>query len=470
MVVGLSPDEKSARAAAGSAAVGLVVAGALRPLGTRRSRASSPDMVPYAKALIAIVGLLLLPCSRAPSTASSTPRSAPAAAQVRRPAGQPRRVLRLLPLQPHRPHALRVRRRPDLALPRPRAHQPPDLHHGHDLHPRHRLAGSGRQVLLPRCPRRRDLPLRLRPALRRHRLDQPRRDRRPFHPGPGRERSRPQPHRHRRPRHLASSGSASRSPPSPCTSTPPMSTRAHASVSAFLAFVPKAAGFLAILMLCGVAGWSHGTTGDACPSRSTPCSGSSPSRRCSPAMSSPSSRPPSSASSPTPPSPTRATCSSASSPGRAGAGAFWDNGLAAVLFYLLCYGVMNVGAFAVLASSSAHRRRPLRRDRRHRRPPRPAPRPPPPRGRHAPLRPEPAGPAPAAGLLRQAGPLHQRHRRRRDPPRRHPGPQLRDRRRSTTSASSPPPTSTPAMKSAPPMSPTPPSPQGPSPRCSPPAA
>jgi hypothetical protein len=36
------------------------------------------------------------------------------------------------------------------------------------------------------------------------------------------------------------------------------------------------------------------------------------------------------------------------------AGTFWDNGLAAVLFYLLCYGVMNVGAFAVLASSSAN--------------------------------------------------------------------------------------------------------------------
>jgi len=33
-----------------------------------------------------------------------------------------------------------------------------------------------------------------------------------------------------------------------------------------------------------------------------------------------------------------------------GAGSFESNGIAAVLFYLLCYGVMNTGAFAVLAS------------------------------------------------------------------------------------------------------------------------
>ncbi len=124
---------------------------------------------------------------------------------------------------------------------------------------------------------------------------------------------------------------------------------AHASVSAFLAFVPKAAGFIAILMLAGVAGWSHGTTGDSLPEPlysliwvvavATMFAGNvlallqTSIKRI------------------------LAYSSIAHSgymlvgvvagPGR-GMG-FWDNGVAAVLFYLLCYGVMNVGAFAVLA-------------------------------------------------------------------------------------------------------------------------
>jgi NADH-quinone oxidoreductase subunit N len=124
---------------------------------------------------------------------------------------------------------------------------------------------------------------------------------------------------------------------------------AHSGVSAFLAFVPKAAGMLAILMLAGVAGWTHGETGDSLPdalhglmwvvAAATMFAGNvlallqtSIKRML-------------------------AYSSIAHSgymlvgviagPGR-GAG-FWDNGVAAVLFYLLCYGVMNVGAFAVLS-------------------------------------------------------------------------------------------------------------------------
>ncbi len=124
---------------------------------------------------------------------------------------------------------------------------------------------------------------------------------------------------------------------------------AHASVSAFLAFVPKAAGIMAILMLAGVAGWTHGETGDSLPDPlyslvwvvavATMFTGNvlallqTSIKRI-------------------------LAYSSIAHSGYmlvgviAGPGkglAFWDNGIAAVLFYLLCYGVMNVGVFAVLA-------------------------------------------------------------------------------------------------------------------------
>jgi NADH-quinone oxidoreductase subunit N len=132
---------------------------------------------------------------------------------------------------------------------------------------------------------------------------------------------------------------------------------AASGVSAMLAFVPKAAGFIAIMMICG-RGWAYGEAESACPSpiyillwvvaAATMFVGNvlallqtSVKRML-------------------------AYSSIAHSgymlvgiiagPGR-GEGTFWDNGLAAVLFYLLTYGVTNVGTFAVLASHRARRRR-----------------------------------------------------------------------------------------------------------------
>lgn len=128
---------------------------------------------------------------------------------------------------------------------------------------------------------------------------------------------------------------------------------AASPVSAMLAFVPKAAGFLAIFMIAGVAGWGDDgrlpaevdamlwimaaltmTVGNVLALLQ-----SSVKRMM-------------------------AYSSVAHSgymlvgvlagPGLASASGepapFWQNGLAAVLFYLLCYGVMNLGVFGVLAS------------------------------------------------------------------------------------------------------------------------
>lgn len=125
---------------------------------------------------------------------------------------------------------------------------------------------------------------------------------------------------------------------------------AASGVSAMLAFVPKAAGFIAIIMLCGAMGWSHGATGDTLPpalyillwvvAAATMTAGNilAIRQRSVKRM--------------------LAYSSIAHSgymlvgviagPG-SGEGSFWDNGIAAVLFYLLAYGVTNVGAFAVLA-------------------------------------------------------------------------------------------------------------------------
>jgi NADH-quinone oxidoreductase subunit N len=129
--------------------------------------------------------------------------------------------------------------------------------------------------------------------------------------------------------------------------TPDVYQGAASPVSAMLAFVPKAAGFLAIFMVAGVAGWdSDGRLPEAVHAMLwimaalTMTVGnvlallqSSVKRMM-------------------------AYSSIAHSgymlvgviagPGAEGA-SFWRNGLGAVLFYLLCYGVMNLGVFAVLA-------------------------------------------------------------------------------------------------------------------------
>lgn len=130
--------------------------------------------------------------------------------------------------------------------------------------------------------------------------------------------------------------------------TPDVYQGAASPVSAMLAFVPKTAGFLAIFMLAGLVGWNDSgrlpgavhamlwimavltmTVGNVLALLQ-----SSVKRMM-------------------------AYSSIAHSgymlvgviagPGPEGA-PFWRNGLAAVLFYLLCYGVMNLGVFAVLAS------------------------------------------------------------------------------------------------------------------------
>lgn len=129
---------------------------------------------------------------------------------------------------------------------------------------------------------------------------------------------------------------------------------AAAPVSAFLAFVPKTTGFVAIILLLSVVGWHHGAAPDGTGGRLpesvhlllwaiaalTMTVGNvlalmqSSLKRL------------------------LAYSSVAHSgymlvgvivgPGLLGEG-FLSNGLAAVLFYLLAYGVMNIGAFAVVA-------------------------------------------------------------------------------------------------------------------------
>ncbi len=132
--------------------------------------------------------------------------------------------------------------------------------------------------------------------------------------------------------------------------TPDVYQGAASPVSAFLAFVPKTAGFLAILLLAGAAGWRFGADGDDLPrtlhvmlwviAAVTMTLGNvlallqNSVKRV------------------------LAYSSIAHSgymlvgvlagPGLAG-GPFWRSGVAAVLFYLMAYGVMNLGAFAALA-------------------------------------------------------------------------------------------------------------------------
>jgi len=127
---------------------------------------------------------------------------------------------------------------------------------------------------------------------------------------------------------------------------------ASATVAAFLAFVPKTAGFLVIILLAGTMGWSWGPDGSAGTglpehvrlvlwviAAMTMTVGNvlallqSSIKRI-------------------------LAYSSIAHSGYMlvgviagpGTGTFWNNGLSAVLFYLLAYGVTNLGAFAVIAS------------------------------------------------------------------------------------------------------------------------
>lgn len=126
---------------------------------------------------------------------------------------------------------------------------------------------------------------------------------------------------------------------------------AATSVTAMLAFVPKTAGFLALMLLCSAVGWHYGLGGEGLPDpirlllwvmavmsmtlgNVLALLQTSMKRML-------------------------AYSSIAHSgymlvgiiagPGPEG-GKFYENGLAAVLFYLFTYGVMTVGTFAVLAS------------------------------------------------------------------------------------------------------------------------
>lgn len=124
---------------------------------------------------------------------------------------------------------------------------------------------------------------------------------------------------------------------------------ASSGVAAMLAFVPKTAGFLAILLLLGTVGWSSGPAANSLPeslrlllwviAALTMTVGNvlavlqTSAKR------------------------TLAYSSIAHSGymlvgviAGPGEGTFTTSGISAVLFYLLAYGVMNIGAFAVLAS------------------------------------------------------------------------------------------------------------------------
>lgn len=133
--------------------------------------------------------------------------------------------------------------------------------------------------------------------------------------------------------------------------TPDVYQGAAAPVSAMLAFVPKTAGFIAIILLCSLVGWHFGPRGQSLPeplrlllwisAALTMTVGNTLALRQR--------------------SVKRILAYSSiahsgymlvgiiAGPGTE-PGRFTTNGIAAVLFYLLCYGFMNVGAFAVLAA------------------------------------------------------------------------------------------------------------------------
>lgn len=132
--------------------------------------------------------------------------------------------------------------------------------------------------------------------------------------------------------------------------TPDVYQGSSSSVAGFLAFVPKAAGFFAILSICGLVGWSHGVTEQSLPEgprvllwvvaaltmtlgnvlaimqRSVKRILAYSSIAHSGYM----------------------LVGVIAGPGPGDAD-FERNGIAAVLFYLASYGVMTIGAFAVLA-------------------------------------------------------------------------------------------------------------------------
>lgn len=135
--------------------------------------------------------------------------------------------------------------------------------------------------------------------------------------------------------------------------TPDVYEGASSPVAAFLAFVPKTAGFLAILLLMATVGWTHGPSGGALPdvlrvaiwviAAMTMTVGNVLALLQSSAK-------------------RMLAYSSIAHSGYmlvgviAGPGSsFAKSGIAAVLFYLLVYGVMTTGAFAVLASLERRR-------------------------------------------------------------------------------------------------------------------
>ncbi len=130
--------------------------------------------------------------------------------------------------------------------------------------------------------------------------------------------------------------------------TPDVYQGAASPVSAMLAFVPKAAGLLGIFMIAGVAGWSGPRTSLPVPVEALLWVTAALTMTVGNTL----------ALLQTSVKRMMAYSSIAHSgymlvgviagPGPEGA-AFWRNGLAAALFYLLCYGVMNMGVFAVLA-------------------------------------------------------------------------------------------------------------------------
>lgn len=136
--------------------------------------------------------------------------------------------------------------------------------------------------------------------------------------------------------------------------TPDVYQGASSAVAGFLAFVPKTAGFFAILLLASAAGWWGFSAADPNGSLPQPLAQAvvivailtmtvgnvlAVIQRSAKRILAYSSIAHSG----------YMLVGVASGPGPAGA-PFTSNGLAAVLFYLLCYGVMNLGAFAVLAS------------------------------------------------------------------------------------------------------------------------
>ncbi len=132
--------------------------------------------------------------------------------------------------------------------------------------------------------------------------------------------------------------------------TPDVYQGAASPVSAFLAFTPKTAGFLAILLLAGMAGWRFGADANDLPGalHATLWVVAAVTMTVGNVM----------ALLQTSVKRVLAYSSIAHSgymlvgviagPGLVG-GPFWRSGIAAVLFYLLAYGVMNLGAFAALA-------------------------------------------------------------------------------------------------------------------------